>query len=1062
MNNKIDVNVSDEINIDCDITIGQGQKGDKGDKGDKVLLQKNETHIQYKHELSDLWTNLIPLVELKGDKGKEIELRKSPTHIQFKYIGDEEWVNLVELTLLKGDAFTYEDFTQEQLLAIKGEKGDTPSITHLEEQINTKVNEVNTLMLDVEEGEKNRDDNEDTRELQESQRINSFNDIQTNSNKKIEELNVAKNDMTNTVTNSLEDFERRFGELESANPIGEVTQSRVTIDGTVKSSLNERLTYDFNKKINSSDVYNKNETYNKKEVDNAIANVEVDLTGYATKEDLSKKSDNIYVDTQDTKVLEDAKSYVNGEIDKINNMRFVTVIELPQVGEPNTVYLLGNSTTKGNLYTEYIWINNDWEVFGGGSIDLSAYATKEELKTKSDVNHNHDSVYASKTNEHNHTNKNIIDSITTSKIESWDNKSDFDGNYDSLKGKPTIPTVDVNKAYVDSELAKKSNVHNHPYKSDTYVPTWDETIGKPSVFPPSQHNHDENYYPKDEVNSFVQTIDVEYIDSLFANSEGDASNPIDYYTKSQSDEKYATKEELKNIDIDTTNLATKVELNEVKQSVSNGKVLIASAITDKGVSTSNEDSFQTMAKNISNIINDNNNKPIISDLTYEGMQQNTVTLRFKTIDLEGDSLTFKLKLNELEYVDINPTLEDGFFTYKIINLIKNTSYVGFIKAIDGHNGEAIKEISFKTNDSIVYGVAVDETNSNPETCVTYIDDAVGIQPATQTGYGGWEDKYPFNKIRPCGIKDSKFYKYVDKNNFLLFEDGTATQKTVYDIMIEFPKIYWKFTKTKNGYELRISEDKVDDDYVCLAHTIGDKEVDNIYISAYLGTVIDNKIHSYPGQYVNIGYATPTWRRFAENNGTGYHLLNYTSVLMLQILYLIMYKNLDSQTALGKGFTVMGDKTYTGGTSDKGMIFGEDTGKKQMKFLGIEDVWGNIDQMLDGIFMDANGKLLISDNTVFNEDGTGYKEMNNGTPLDNMYGYADKVKATNEMGFIGNSAKASSSTYYCDTVSLSKGKIGGCGGGYNSYDGGGIFRISLFITPGSNAGQGVRTVFWEVK
>ena len=42
-------------------------------------------------------------------------------------------------------------------------------------------------------------------------------------------------------------------------------------------------------------------------------------------------------------------------------------------------------------------------------------------------------------------------------------------------------------------------------------------------------------------------------------------------------------------------------LDEVFQSVSNGKELIADAITDKGVSTSATDSFQTMATNIENL-----------------------------------------------------------------------------------------------------------------------------------------------------------------------------------------------------------------------------------------------------------------------------------------------------------------------------------------------------------------------------------------------------------------------------------------------------------------------------
>lgn len=47
--------------------------------------------------------------------------------------------------------------------------------------------------------------------------------------------------------------------------------------------------------------------------------------------------------------------------------------------------------------------------------------------------------------------------------------------------------------------------------------------------------------------------------------------------------------------------ATIAQLNEVKTSVSNGKSLIASAITDKGVSTASNATFQTMSNNIRSI-----------------------------------------------------------------------------------------------------------------------------------------------------------------------------------------------------------------------------------------------------------------------------------------------------------------------------------------------------------------------------------------------------------------------------------------------------------------------------
>ena len=84
------------------------------------------------------------------------------------------------------------------------------------------------------------------------------------------------------------------------------------------------------------------------------------------------------------------------------------------------------------------------------------------IDTKSDTTHNHDTQYASKSNEHTHDNKNALDKITDLKVIEWDNKSDFSGSYEDLTDKPTISTPDVNKAYVDEQLSNKSDInHTH-------------------------------------------------------------------------------------------------------------------------------------------------------------------------------------------------------------------------------------------------------------------------------------------------------------------------------------------------------------------------------------------------------------------------------------------------------------------------------------------------------------------------------------------------------------------------------------------------------------------------
>ena len=48
------------------------------------------------------------------------------------------------------------------------------------------------------------------------------------------------------------------------------------------------------------------------------------------------------------------------------------------------------------------------------------------------------------------------------------------------------------KTYVDTELAKKSDNHTHPYRLDTWVPSWAEVTSKPSTFAPAAHNQASN------------------------------------------------------------------------------------------------------------------------------------------------------------------------------------------------------------------------------------------------------------------------------------------------------------------------------------------------------------------------------------------------------------------------------------------------------------------------------------------------------------------------------------------------------------------------------------------
>ena len=70
----------------------------------------------------------------------------------------------------------------------------------------------------------------------------------------------------------------------------------------------------------------------------------------------------------------------------------------------------------------------------------SEYVTESELNSKGYLTQHQDiSGKADKTELHSHSNKSVLDGITSAKITEWNNKSNFSGNYNDLTNKPTIP-----------------------------------------------------------------------------------------------------------------------------------------------------------------------------------------------------------------------------------------------------------------------------------------------------------------------------------------------------------------------------------------------------------------------------------------------------------------------------------------------------------------------------------------------------------------------------------------------------------------------------------------------
>lgn len=457
-----------------------------------------------------------------------------------------------------------------------------------------------------------------------------------------------------------------------------------------------------------------------------------------------------------------------------------------------------------------------------------------------------------------------------------------------------------------------------------------------------------------------------------------------------------------------------------------------------------------MAISIKNIGGSTNEVPKITNLVASKITTSSIEINYHVEDVELSICRHYITVKSssetiLNHVEItrNVGYDKTDFNYNINGLDIGAEYSIQIYCSDGVDEGKSDALMCQTNSFTIYGVKVDESNSNPKNAVTYIEDAIGIAPATTTSLGGWADKFPFNKIRMVGLKNGQVTKEIKPFNPNQYKDGTTVPNDV-DIMIEIPKVYWDIKKVTNGYEIRISDKKFNDTCDCYAHKVNGIEKNVIYIARYLAYIENSKMRSISKEIISNNYSWNQWRQYAHNVGSGYECLNANSHKLEVILFLIAFKNRNSQGALGKGQVNINEsdtRRWSGQSDGKGWIYGSNNEYEKVVFLGIEDIWGNLWQLVDGIIIDSNCNLLIStNNNNFNNIGAGYKNIGKLSILDNKL--ISKVTCTNEGSFIPTEGLGSTSTHYADRCFIKANSGLAIGGFFSDRDSAGIFYTSL--------------------
>lgn len=209
---------------------------------------------------------------------------------------------------------------------------------------------------------------------------------------------------------------------------------------------------------------------------------------------------------------------INSQINSLIGFTATIVNSLPSTGEVGVMYLKLNTSAsvEGNIYDEYIWVNNKFEKIGSTetTVDLSGYVTQTEMNTqlanKANTNHSHTSdsidleeggdddmwIYEYGINRQSSVNGFVYDH--EKKLENIDdgaNKTVVDSSLSSSSKNP------VQNKVVNSALNGKSNT-GHEHTSDEIHYAYDQNMSVTTILEnkaPKHHTHDDRYYTEAEI-----------------------------------------------------------------------------------------------------------------------------------------------------------------------------------------------------------------------------------------------------------------------------------------------------------------------------------------------------------------------------------------------------------------------------------------------------------------------------------------------------------------------------------------------------------------------------------
>ncbi len=264
-------------------------------------------------------------------------------------------------------------------------------------------------------------------------------------------------------------------------------------------------------------------------------------------------------------------------------------------------------------------------------------------------------------------------------------------------------------------------------------------------------------------------------------------------------------------------------------------------------------------------------------------------------------------------------------------------------------------------DAKIYGVRRKINSSSTEW--ERIDNSVGLEANAIKSQSELETgvKNDFDNIYPWS--DIYTYSWDKATGKETRWDETGFNYTDDYIFTKIPEFYYRRYQ-ENGYEyVLISKRKIE----------GYTKSNEFSIGGYTMSGTEAGVYSKSGVKPLTAKTISAFRNYTKQLGQEFSQLDY-HYFIIKLLYLVEYADYDSQQVLGKGNAFHSNDgihhfVESGGCDELGMQSGtlENDGYHSMIYRGMEDIYGNIHQFVDGINIKDHQAYVCYDPNQYESD-----------------------------------------------------------------------------------------------